>query len=287
MSESREGYSSSIQERSEWYQVNSFLLELGQTESELDLNPEDIVHVGGTANFYRCYQAFGPKTVFHFRGTHDMDVVCFNQGSVQRTLDELKEKGQSVVADYSVRKSSSLPDKKSIYVKLNNKSNPGLSTGFEIDVYESGSGVIRFNDHLMTRGKIVLDPPEVLELKTNNPRKTRGLVSVPSLRDAFIIKMDIVDYSRSGLRQKDELDILTTLSICKALGRDFEELLDAVGLTSSPHSFSMKLKALEQVFSKFKTGGGLKILGSDLLPGLEDIDKILASVRKRSSYLAA
>src|SRR3989344_9509159 len=131
------------QDRFDWYRVNKLLHEVGIASESHGLKSKDIVHLGGTAIFYRAYQAFGSIAVSHFRGTHDMDIVCFTQGSIQRILDTLKATPSSSVANYYLGKSASLPNKKSIYVNLDKGLDLGASTGFEIDVYESEKGVIK------------------------------------------------------------------------------------------------------------------------------------------------
>lgn len=285
MTEQRESFPVKSQERYEWYRINAFLLELGRAASELGLKAEDAVQIGGTANFYRAYQAFGSMAVPNFRGTHDMDVISFNQGSVQRILNRLNNDKNSYVVDYTVGRSSSLPDKKSIYVKFGERRDPALSTGFEMDVYESRTGVIKFNHRLMTKDRIILDPPESLELNTLNPGKSRGLVGVPSLRDAFIIKMDIVDYSRSGLRSKDRIDVLTTLAVCNALGHDFEGLIEAVKATSNVNSTNAKLDALEEVFSTYRNGENSGLKRSPILPDRDQVDMAIKGVKNLKAHI--
>lgn len=285
MTELKEGFPLKGQERSEWYQINSFLLELGQTAEELGLSEKDAVQIGGTAIFYRAYQAFGPLAVANFRGTHDMDVISFNQGAMKRILDRLKSDGSSSVFDYSVGKSSSLPDKKSMYVNFGLNKNPGSSTGFELDVYESSTGDIRFNQRLMNSKRIILDPPESLSLQTLNPKRSRGLVGVPSLRDAFVIKMDVVDYSKSGLRPKDKHDILTTLAICGKSGYDFETLIDAMCTTSVADSLRPKVSALEDVFGTYYPRMTPDTRYNPLLPDPAQVRAALESTRKYKALL--
>lgn len=267
------------QERHEWYQINSFLQKVGQAGVELDLQPKDMVHIGGTGNFYRLYAAFGPSATIHFRGTHDMDIVSFNQGVARRVLDRIKGMPDSPILDYTIRKSPNIPDKMSIYVALNSKNMPGLSTGFELDVYESSTGLIRFNKRLFTAERLILDPPEKLILPPH-----RGFVIVPSLRDYFIIKMDIVDYSKSGLRSKDQVDILATLATCDKTNVEFSELLEALIQTSSPKSVSVKLNVLERLFSDpAKVIPGFP-KNFQFLPDPSHLDATLALVRSFKNH---
>src|SRR3990167_3311338 len=115
------------QERFDWYKVNNLLLDMGNAAADLKMKPTDIVHLGGSAMFYRCYQAFGSKAVSHFRGTHDIDLLCFNRGAVQRVLDVLMAGEDSAVEKYSIGNSSSLPNKRSVYIELKNQNLPGSS----------------------------------------------------------------------------------------------------------------------------------------------------------------
>jgi hypothetical protein len=233
-----------FQKRFDWYQVNSFLQRMGTAAQELHLGMSDVVHIGGTANFYRAYQVFGNSAVMHFRGTHDMDLVSFNQGIVQRLLDRIinTDMDNSVVQEYQVRRSTSLPDKKVVDVSLGNRGNPGLPLAFSLDLYESESGVVRFNNRILTPDKIILDPPEQLQLPGH-----RGLVTVPSVRDGFIIKMDVVDFSESGLRPKDALDIFVTMAMCEKLGINFADPVNAVIETSNKISAKNKLSQLQSL----------------------------------------
>lgn len=234
-----------IEDRSEWYQVNSFLLEMAQMAETLKLEPTSLIHLGGTANFYRMYQIAGSQTVTHFRGTHDMDLLSFYPGGIQRTLDALVAEhqmdpkgGLHRIKGYSKRKSH-LPDKWSYYLTLGYNDNPGASSGFKIDVYEPSGGSITFNQRELKSDKIVLDPPEELVLKSLSG-KTRGLVCVPSLRDYFIFKTDIVDFSKKGFRPKDKFDILTTVYVCQKLGIDFGYLVEGILEANKPSGGSAK-----------------------------------------------
>lgn len=267
-----------LQERYDWYKVNSLLIEMERVGVELGLRPEDLVHIGGTAVFYHAYHAFGPKALPNFRGTHDMDIISFSQGSLQRVLDRIMKDSNSLVREYHISRSH-LPGKRTIHVTLDKSNDPGGLSAFDIDYYEFTGRTVTFNDRQITKTRIVLDPPERLELQTLNPQRDRGLVAVPSLRDSFIIKMDIVDYSRLGLRSKDKLDVLTIFAICKTLGHDYNYLLEALVQTSSKDSVNLKLTELEKLFTTPRRE--IAIMGSSnpLLPTQEQITQALNSVK--------
>ncbi|PIR43357.1 hypothetical protein COV24_03120, partial [candidate division WWE3 bacterium CG10_big_fil_rev_8_21_14_0_10_32_10] len=74
-------------------------------------------------------------------------------------------------------------------------------------------------DRALTRFRCILDPYEKLALSTNM------FVLVPSLRDMFILKMDMIDESRSKLRVSDEVDILTLVELAYRQGTDFSYFL--------------------------------------------------------------
>lgn len=231
-----------FQERFEWFNVNNFLHILAQVAEGLELRPEDMVHIGGISLFYRCYEAFSSSAVMYFRGTRDMDIISFRQGSVKQLLDTVVNTPVYQVSYYEeFRDSQSLPDKKSVTLEL--EDDIKRKRKFGIDLYESASSKIRFNDRVLLENKVILDPPERLSF----PRY-KGLVSVPSLRDAFIIKMDIIDCSQTGLRPKDQLDVLTTLKIIQVTGKSFDELLVALTKTSELPSVLKKLSVLEELF---------------------------------------
>ncbi len=267
------------QERMTWYRINSFLMDVGQIGADLKLGKSDLVHIGGTATFYHAYNAFGPKVVSHFRGTHDMDVICFNPGAMQRLLDVLKTDPDSQVSGYTVSYSH-LPDKKKFNVVLKNSRVPGLANAIPIDYYETKTDRIDFNNRVISRDRIVLDPPQTLELRTLNPYKTRGLVSVASLRDSFVIKMDVMDFSRLGLRSKDKLDALTYLAICDQTGYGFCNLLEAVKQTSSRDSWLRKFNALEELFKNPQEEYALLGQDNPLLPKQETLTKATEAIQK-------
>ncbi len=100
-----------IQERPDWYKINSFLVEVGEASTKLGLAKEDLVQIGGTSFFYHAYKAFGPQVVPNFRGTHDMDIVSFNLGTMQRVLDSLTADDKSQVVNY-ITAGSFLPNKR-------------------------------------------------------------------------------------------------------------------------------------------------------------------------------
>lgn len=261
-----------LEERPVWYQVNHFLLELAQSQSALHINPAEMVHLGGTGNFYRLYQIYGSRAVMHFRGTHDMDIINFRPGNIQRVVEKMvrdyedetgrdrdemgrprpKPRLHRVSGFGERRESTSLPDKFSTYVTLDYRDNPGIAkrySGFEIDIYETNTGRIKFNDRVFTQDKVILDPPEVLHIMSPGGKGREG-VAVTSLRDYFIIKMDIVDLSRQGLRTKDILDVLTLVKICDDSGKSFEGLLEDLVSpeVNSVHSAKKKIGQLSQVF---------------------------------------
>src|SRR3989304_9849006 len=103
------------QERSEWYKVGSLLGEIEGAAQELGLKPEEMVHIGGISIFYHAYRAIGPKALVNFRGTHDMDIITFRKGAMQRILDRLKKDPDSQVEEYHLSRSH-LPDKRTLHI---------------------------------------------------------------------------------------------------------------------------------------------------------------------------
>lgn len=231
-----------FQDRFEWFGVSNFLHSLAMVADSLDLRPEDLIHIGGVSLFYRCYEVFGSSATMSFRGTRDMDVISFRQGSVRQVLDTIVHTPRYQVGYYEgFRDSFSLPDKKSVTLELHDSVKGKRK--FEVDLYESSSGNIRFNNRVLSEAKVILDPPEKLAIPYY-----KGLIAVPSLRDAFVIKMDIVDYSKAGLRPKDQLDVLTILRIFQEAGKSIDGLLTAIIQTSEIPSALNKLSTLEQLF---------------------------------------
>lgn len=267
-----------FQERHQWYQISHFLHKLAVVAEELKLRPEDIVHIGGTANYYRCYETFGPAAAMHFRGTRDMDLISFRQGAIQNVIERIASLPNSPINNFEIQRAYGLPNKKSITLLFNKDNDPGNLKELEIDVYESAFGVIRFNKRIMTEKEIILDPPEKLDLPGY-----KGLVAVPSLRDAFIIKMDIVDTSRAGLRLKDQFDILVTLKLCNERGVKLDTPLEAVSATSPYGSVIEKMSALEELFNKPSVMANLPY-DYPLLPSAYEIIQALKDVRRFKDY---
>lgn len=234
-----------IQDRLEWYGVCQILKKISLAGSKLELRLEDIIHIGGTAMFYRCLETFGDKAVVHYRGTRDMDLISFRQGSIEQAIEVVIGQPDSPISNYKVVNSFGFQNKRTFNLTLGKLIGMAVSREFKVDVYESSFNTIRFNAHRMTEDKLVLDPPESISF---HPRQ-KGLVAVPSWRDAFVIKMDIVDGSKSGLREKDKLDILTTLAIHERKGQNLAPLLEAVTSTCSPARAIEKIDRLASLFA--------------------------------------
>lgn len=260
--------------RFKWYEVNRFLRQLSTVSEELHLEPKDLVHIGGTSVFYRLLQVFGPRTVFHFRGTKDMDLISFRQGTIQQVIERMANLPDAPITNYHIQRAYGLPNKKSIFLQFTDSNNIRTPEQFKIDVYETPFGTIRFNNRLMAADKIVMDPPEKLELPTSSSSAT-----IPTLRDAFIIKTDIIDSSESGFRPKDRLDILTNLTICAETGVDFRNLLEALSATNSPDSALAKLAHLEDLFTTPTEQIGLPV-DYPFIPNFKQINQALKDVRR-------
>src|SRR3990167_1936442 len=267
------------QERHAWYRVNAFLSELGGVESELQMQPNDLVHIGGAAIFYHSYKALGPLAVPNFRGTHDLDIISFRRGSLQRALEKLAADPRSTLRDFETS-SSHIPDKKTVHLRFKKNRGSNSLSALDIDYFESHRDQVILNDRRVSKDRIVLDPPEQLELPTLSPQIDKGLISVPSLRDSFIIKMDIVDFSKRGLRSKDRIDVLTIFALCKSLGHDCNYLLDAMSKVSSLDNTIAKLEELEDLFSDPRQE--IEIMGktNPLLPSIGQITESLQAVKE-------
>lgn len=211
------------QARLEWYHMVSFLKSLGQTAVRLELSPSDLIHIGGNAQFYHLLEAVGSAAFFHFRGTHDVDLLSFKQGVTKQLLDTMATRSIGDVSDYEIRRSPNLPDKKSGIVSLSPCNDPALPTRIAIDVFEPSDKLIHYNRRILSKDRLIFDPPRRLDLPW-----TYGTVNTPSTRDIFIMKMDVIDFSQSGLRAKDMLDILSIFRVCEVWGFKTDYLLDAL-----------------------------------------------------------
>lgn len=257
-----------FQKRLDWYQFDFCLKAISRSAADLDLNPQDMVHIGGTAFFGRCYDAFGPRAVVHFRGTHDIDLLSFTPGSTQRVFDNLIGSEDKCVIGYNVNSSNSLSNKRTIHVELARGNNPGFCVGkakgydgscrIEVDVFEPGNGRIHYNNRTLLGDRLIFDPPEFLDLPPH-----RGQMAVPSLRDCFIMKMDVVDFSQSGLRPKDIFDILVAVNISDKLNIDFRDAVQS--LIEDIHIRQVKIFQERDDLSSAQQGKMIKELDRSLI----------------------
>jgi len=243
----REGFRGSRQERGYWYQVDYLLTNIGKTAESIGLLPTDLVHIGGISIFFRGLEVFGASAVNNSRGTEDLDIVSWRPGSFDQLAAEMKARG--IIEDIQKRPAPGLKDKFSYDITLPTGNNVGVNNVVPIDLY-TGHNSIRFNDRVMTPDAIIIDPPDVL----GSLQRERGLVVVPSVRDTLAVKLDIVDSSGVGLREKDEIDILWMLGIISRSGLSFEPILRSIidnanRLWGFDRSL-LRLGALENLFSE-------------------------------------
>lgn len=218
----------SVQSRFSWYWFSGFLSSLNETAYSLGLKSPSMVHIGGTALYGHCVDTFGSCATVHFRGTHDIDFLCFQPGSVETALRAMTNKPDTRISHFEYSESNSLANKKSYTIFLNPCFDPGAPKQVTVDILEPEErthGAIRINGRLLTPNKIIYDEPEEFKIK-----KGKEILVAPSLRDLFLLKMDVamVDYSIKGLRPKDICDILVMTKICEVKSIDYDHLVDSL-----------------------------------------------------------
>lgn len=243
----------------EWYPVARLLGSINSTARSGGLKPEDIINLGGNAVY--CWMSYylGNNSVTSFRGTHDLDFLVSNKGLFDYVLDSLEDSGG--VKEYENRSAIGLEDKYSYEVLA--PAALGFSTKLEIDVYAPSSEGVSFNRRVLSNSIVVREAPVDL-----------GFATVPSLFDLFLLKMDICLDSRSGLRDKDGVDIA---AIAVIAGDDFPGFIR--GMIEDSCRSGVQLKDIKlQLDELFKLFGRLSTQDSSYRPILEEIKK------ERTSY---
>lgn len=216
-------FASSVESKTRlpWFRIDRFLTEMGEVAQEAGLEDTDLVHMGGNGVYNWMLYILGEEATTHFRGTYDVDLVTFNPGRVNYLLDLMQDRGN--IQSWKKHPAYGFLDKDCYTVNWEVSNGSGTPESLVLDVYapRSTEGEIHFNDRTLRPGELILDPPVRLwELE-----KDRGMVVVPSLRDLFLLKMDIVLSSRSGLREKDETDVIMLVAMTEKTGVGFEDLL--------------------------------------------------------------
>lgn len=210
----------------EWPQMANVISYLDYGRETSGLEPMDMVHIGGTALWYRLKAAFGSEV--QFRGTHDVDVITWIPGHAQRICQAVVSlTNDYFTGAYELNKSSSIADKLVAIIHTTPSILAGQKNEIPLDMYfsDNPAKTVAFNNRRFTQidpetklPKIVIDTPEIILTQYDYANQ----VAVPSLRDHIILKLDILDSSRSGLREKDIYDIFAIIKLLEYQGVDIE-----------------------------------------------------------------
>jgi len=206
-------------ERFSWYFTTKFLDGFNDTLNELEPDYNSFVYVGGSSFFYRCFLEYGKEGALAFRGLDSADMVSFSPWVIYTALSVMHTSEKGFLYDFSVQNSAVSLDR--LIIPLYLGGGGVLEPNFILKIYTNSydRDKVFLYDRALTRFRCILDPYEKLALSTNM------FVLVPSLRDMFILKMDMIDESRSKLRVSDEVDILTLVELAYRQGTDFSYFL--------------------------------------------------------------
>lgn len=227
-------------ERLSWYGINQFICSLGKTSQESGGEWNQIVNLGGNSVFCWMLYCFGDRAVTHFRGTDDIDLLANRIGTFDYLLQIMKDK--KLVTKWEQYPSRGIDDKCTFEVETPGKFSRGQT--ITVDLYQSDRGVVRFNNRKISCNQVVQDSPVVL-----------GCHVVPSLRDIFFLKMDVVNDSDIGLRIKDQDDVLAIYVMANHTQQDFlsfvnEMVQDSFRRGESIYQVKARLDNLKKLFSR-------------------------------------
>lgn len=221
----------------ELYSLDASEIKLGQLESyevlrevrditeagvSTGISPQHIVHIGGIAVVVHTCRASGQASYsINWRGTEDVDIAVTTQNGPERLSGALQARG---VVVHHQGKSWSIEDKYS--VETNRSSVKGafrFDRKLEIDLYgPDNKGQVKIND------RKIYGYPDVFildQVEFGNSNCT-GELTVPSLADTLILKLDIL--ANQTIRPKDLVDISSLLYSAEQYGQSAEAVVARV-----------------------------------------------------------
>lgn len=218
------------QPRMEWYLVGRAASGLIRAGERSGINPKDLIYIGGFATYLHLRSVVGDMAVTHWRGTKDVDLMVFERGGGKRLIKGIERRGNYGDAEIKY-KQSHFVDKDSFEVVFPTQGYlKEEAAKVDLDVYspQKDSRYIHMNERQLARF-----PEPFLSSKVETyVIKDQGHpveVSVPSIADCMILKLDVVNYSKNNnLRDKDKSDLLTLLYVAEAKGMDATVLIREV-----------------------------------------------------------
>src|SRR4030042_3596120 len=80
-----------IQPRMRWNMVFGVAKDISFEAKKTDIDPHNLVFVGGIATFLHAKEVLGNKVVSLWRGTHDVDIVVTERGGIGKILSGLQK----------------------------------------------------------------------------------------------------------------------------------------------------------------------------------------------------
>jgi hypothetical protein len=233
-----------IQPRLRWNMVFGVAKDITLEAEKAEIDPHQLVFVGGIATFLHAKEVLGDKAVNLWRGTVDVDVVVTEKGGIGKILAGLQKSDKY---EFIEPVPSHFMDKQTW--KVQSKSHgflaePDRATDVDIYFLNKDSKNVEFNERKISPyPDNFITEQVVLKKITKDFTKAESLVAIPSLLDCLIMKLDVA--GKSGkLRGKDENDVLTLLMVAEKQGikefflikRAIENTLGSDKLRKIPHA---------------------------------------------------
>ncbi|HJX01960.1 MAG TPA: hypothetical protein VJ348_02150 [Candidatus Humimicrobiaceae bacterium] len=207
-----------IQPRMQWNLVQAVAKNISQEAEKAEIDPHNLVFVGGFAVFLHAKEALGNKAVNLWRGTHDIDIVVTERGGIGKILSGIQKSDKY---EYIDPVQSHFNDKQTW--KIQNKphgylADPDRSCDVDIYFLNKESRSVDFNNRKISPyPDNFITEPVVLKNITEGFTKSKTLIAVPSILDCLIMKLDVAG-SSGKLRSKDENDILSLFMVAEKQG---------------------------------------------------------------------
>jgi hypothetical protein len=192
-----------------------------------EIDPHQLVFVGGIAIFLHAKKFLGNKTVNLWRGTDDVDIVVTERGGIGKILAGLQKSDKY---EYIDPVPSHFNDKQTW--KVQNKPHGFLAEpdrSCDVDIYflNKDSRNVNFNTRRISPypNNFITEPVVLRNIAEGFTKyKPESLVAVPSILDCLIMKLDVAG-SSGKLRSKDENDILSLFMVAEKQGVNESYLL--------------------------------------------------------------
>lgn len=207
-----------IQPRMRWNMVFKVAKDISLEAEKAEIDPHQLVFVGGIATFLHAKEVLGNKTINLWRGTDDVDIVVTERGGIGKILAGLQKSDKyefidPVPSHFIDKQTWKVQSKPHGYL-----AEPSRSTDVDIYFLNKESKIVDFNIHKISPyPDNFITEPIVLRNIAEGFTDDKSLVAIPSLLDCLIMKLDVAGTS-GKLRGKDENDVLSLLMVAEKQG---------------------------------------------------------------------